>query len=206
MSAALETMPILTAIGGMSSNTASIWSARISGSAFCTARTPVVFCAVSDVMADMPNTPLASIVFRSAWMPAPPEESDPATVSTGGRPCGCLTSNMAAPHCRGAATSDCGWEAADAATPCRAAPRTAVHAWTSSRVARSGSSAAAIAETTNHPSAAVRASAGTSSACTPPPTTTGYRLASHNSCAPAMPSACLVPSASTAAASGLVAV
>ena len=63
---ALDTIPILTAIGGMSSNTASTCSASTRGSAFCTSRTPVVFCAVSEVMADMPNTPLAIIVFRSA--------------------------------------------------------------------------------------------------------------------------------------------
>src|SRR4029453_1248088 len=30
----------------------------------------------------IPCTPLASIVFRSAWIPAPPPESDPAMVST----------------------------------------------------------------------------------------------------------------------------
>src|SRR3954453_8365038 len=32
----------------------------------------------------IPCTPSASIVLRSAWMPAPPPESDPATVSTRG--------------------------------------------------------------------------------------------------------------------------
>src|SRR5918999_2201170 len=32
----------------------------------------------------MPWTPMASMVFRSAWMPAPPPESEPATVSTRG--------------------------------------------------------------------------------------------------------------------------
>src|SRR4051794_32978515 len=32
----------------------------------------------------MPCTPSASIVLRSAWIPAPPPESDPATVSTRG--------------------------------------------------------------------------------------------------------------------------
>ena len=46
--------------------------------------TPVVFCAVSAAMAVIPNTPLASMVFKSAWIPAPPEESDPAMLNTGG--------------------------------------------------------------------------------------------------------------------------
>src|SRR5205085_6655507 len=41
-------------------------------------RTPVVFCAVSAVMAVMPKQPSAEKVLRSAWMPAPPPESDPA--------------------------------------------------------------------------------------------------------------------------------
>ena len=33
-------------------------------------------------MALVPKTPHAMNVFRSAWIPAPPPESDPATVST----------------------------------------------------------------------------------------------------------------------------
>src|SRR5580693_8425919 len=32
----------------------------------------------------MPCTPIASIVFRSAWMPAPPPESEPAMARTRG--------------------------------------------------------------------------------------------------------------------------
>ena len=46
--------------------------------------TPSEFCAVTAVSTLMPCTPSASIVFRSAWMPAPPPESEPATVSTRG--------------------------------------------------------------------------------------------------------------------------
>ena len=46
------------------------------------ARTPQVFCAVSAVMAVMPKQPSAAIVFRSAWMPAPPPLSEPAMDST----------------------------------------------------------------------------------------------------------------------------
>src|SRR6266498_3392750 len=37
---------------------------------------------VAAVIADMPWTPWARKVLRSAWMPAPPPESDPAIVST----------------------------------------------------------------------------------------------------------------------------
>src|SRR6266508_4757635 len=39
------------------------------------------FCTVTAVIADMPWTPWAVKVLRSAWMPAPPPESDPAMVS-----------------------------------------------------------------------------------------------------------------------------
>ena len=44
----------------------------------------MVFCAVSAVMALMPNTPQASMVFRSACMPAPPDESEPEIARTAG--------------------------------------------------------------------------------------------------------------------------
>src|SRR5882672_1440619 len=43
--------------------------------------TPCVFCAVSAVMTEAPYTPSAEKVFRSAWMPAPPPESEPAMVT-----------------------------------------------------------------------------------------------------------------------------
>ena len=43
--------------------------------------TPVVFWAVSAVMTLMPYTLWAAIVLRSAWIPAPPELSEPAIVS-----------------------------------------------------------------------------------------------------------------------------
>ena len=39
-----------------------------------------VFCAVTAVMTDVPYTPYAAKVLRSAWMPAPPPESLPAMV------------------------------------------------------------------------------------------------------------------------------
>jgi hypothetical protein len=43
-----------------------------------------VFCAVSATTADIPWQPAAANAFRSAWIPAPPPESDPAIVSTRG--------------------------------------------------------------------------------------------------------------------------
>ena len=50
----------------------------------CTALTPVVFCAVSAVIAVIPWTPQRANAFRSAWMPAPPPESEPAIERTAG--------------------------------------------------------------------------------------------------------------------------
>ena len=47
--------------------------------------TPRVFCAVTAVTTLAANAPVASIVFRSACIPAPPPESLPATVSATGR-------------------------------------------------------------------------------------------------------------------------
>src|ERR1700722_19770553 len=44
--------------------------------------TPRVFCAVSAVMTDKPYAPSAENALRSAWMPAPPPESEPAMVRT----------------------------------------------------------------------------------------------------------------------------
>ena len=46
--------------------------------------TPSVFCAVMAVMAQVPCTPQRAKAFRSAWMPAPPPESEPAMVSAVG--------------------------------------------------------------------------------------------------------------------------
>jgi len=51
-----------------------------SGGTSCTAVTPVVFCAVNATIALMPWQPAAAKAFRSAWIPAPPPESDPAIV------------------------------------------------------------------------------------------------------------------------------
>ena len=46
--------------------------------------TPRVFCAVRPVTTDRPNTRKAQNIFRSAWIPAPPPESEPAIVSAFG--------------------------------------------------------------------------------------------------------------------------
>jgi hypothetical protein len=46
--------------------------------------TPTVFWAVIAVMAVIPYTPQAANAFRSAWIPAPPPESEPAIERTRG--------------------------------------------------------------------------------------------------------------------------
>ena len=43
-----------------------------------------MFWTVTAVIAVMPKTPSALNVFRSAWIPAPPELSEPATVKAMG--------------------------------------------------------------------------------------------------------------------------
>ena len=61
-----ETMPILTALGRISSKMASICAATISGEIFCTAVTPSVFCAVMAVMAVSAYRRCAVMVLMSA--------------------------------------------------------------------------------------------------------------------------------------------
>ena len=46
--------------------------------------TATVFCAVMAVIAVIPCTPQRANALRSAWMPAPPPESEPAIESTRG--------------------------------------------------------------------------------------------------------------------------
>ena len=75
------TMPVLRLSVPMSSSTASSCARSISGLVSATFDTPLVFCAVRPVMAVVENTLNASQVFMSAWMPAPPPESDPAMPS-----------------------------------------------------------------------------------------------------------------------------
>ena len=71
-------MPIFTASTPRSSATARTCPAMIWGSTGCTARTLTVFCTVIAVIAVVPWTPANANALRSAWMPAPPPESDPA--------------------------------------------------------------------------------------------------------------------------------
>ena len=77
---ASASMPVLSAAGGRSSASAVSCAAIIASGTVSTARTPRVFCAVSATMTDVPNTPNCWNVLRSAWMPAPPPESEPAMV------------------------------------------------------------------------------------------------------------------------------
>src|SRR5262249_21490926 len=69
---------------GRSSSTASIWARTTSGTTGCTARTPRVFWTVRAVITAAPYTAKAWNVFRSAWIPAPPLGSEPATLSATG--------------------------------------------------------------------------------------------------------------------------
>ena len=77
-------MPVLTARTAKSSRTVSICCRTNAGSRTATPRTPTVFWAVTAVKADVPCTRSAAKVFRSAWAPAPPPESEPAMVSAVG--------------------------------------------------------------------------------------------------------------------------
>jgi hypothetical protein len=78
--ARLPSMPVLVASAAMSPTVWSIWSRTSDGSSSKARCTPSVFCAVMAVTALMPYTPRTEKTFRSAWMPAPPEESEPAMV------------------------------------------------------------------------------------------------------------------------------
>ena len=55
-----------------------------SGGIGVTPSTATVFCHVTAVIAVIPWTPQRANAFRSAWMPAPPPESEPAIESTRG--------------------------------------------------------------------------------------------------------------------------
>ena len=62
----------------MSPATARTWATIISRGTGVTISTPTVFWAVSAVIAVIPCTPQRANAFRSAWIPAPPPESEPA--------------------------------------------------------------------------------------------------------------------------------
>ena len=72
------TIPIFTASIPRSSATARTWATIMRGLTGSTAVTATVFCAVIAVIAVVPCTPAAANALRSAWMPAPPPESEPA--------------------------------------------------------------------------------------------------------------------------------
>ena len=82
ISPAEETIPIFTASGRMSVNTLVDLLFQEFRCYLENPLTPVVFWAVSAVIALIPYTlRFAIIVFKSAWMPAPPLESLPAIVN-----------------------------------------------------------------------------------------------------------------------------
>ena len=85
---AVASIPVLTARTSKSSRTASSCASSSPTGRTWVDSTAVVFWAVTAVTAETPNPPVASMVFRSAWMPAPPPESLPATVRTTGFPVG----------------------------------------------------------------------------------------------------------------------
>ena len=76
-----KSIPVFAASTPMSEKTASSWATTNSGGSSWIAVTAIVFCAVSATSTDMPYAPAAANAFRSAWMPAPPPESDVAIVS-----------------------------------------------------------------------------------------------------------------------------
>ena len=78
---ALDSIPVLHASTLISVNTASICFPTNAGGMSCIPKTPTVFCAVTDVTTDVPYTCRAANVFKSACIPAPPPESDPAIVN-----------------------------------------------------------------------------------------------------------------------------
>ena len=79
-----DSIPVLTTSMPISCATTSIWSEITSTGTSAIDTTSKVFCAVMAVTALVPKTPCAASVFRSAWIPAPPPESEPAIVITTG--------------------------------------------------------------------------------------------------------------------------
>ena len=82
ITSALCSMPVLSASAPMSVSTTSICWAMKAGSIGTTPCTPSVFWAVSAVMAVAAKPFMAVTALMSAWMPAPPPESEPATIRT----------------------------------------------------------------------------------------------------------------------------
>ena len=63
----------------------------MAGEIASTASTPTVFCAVIAVIAVVPWTPWRANALRSAWIPAPPPESEPAIDRHTGMRCAVLS-------------------------------------------------------------------------------------------------------------------
>ena len=82
MHTGVESIPTFTASAPISSKTASICFSIMSGVTSWMAITRLVFSATTDTTTLMPKTPWAENVLRSAWIPAPPLQSEPATVNT----------------------------------------------------------------------------------------------------------------------------
>ena len=81
---AVPSMPTLTASTPMSAEHSAHLREHDLRRHVWTALTPTVFWAVIAVIALVPCTPQRANAFRSAWMPAPPPESEPAIVSATG--------------------------------------------------------------------------------------------------------------------------
>ena len=77
-------MPVLAAWMPISLATASIWPAMTSSGISWKPLTPIEFCTVTAVTATQACMPRSAKVRMSAWMPAPPPESEPAIVITRG--------------------------------------------------------------------------------------------------------------------------
>ncbi len=82
--AASPSIPTFTASTPMSPTTARTWATIIAGETVSIASTPTVFWAVIAVIAVIPCTPQRANAFKSAWMPAPAPESEPAIDKTAG--------------------------------------------------------------------------------------------------------------------------
>jgi hypothetical protein len=82
ITSALCSMPVFSASAPMSLSTTSICWAMKAGSTGTTPCTPTVFWAVRAVIAVAAKAFMAVTALMSAWIPAPPPESDPATIST----------------------------------------------------------------------------------------------------------------------------
>ncbi len=78
----VASMPVFAHRMSMSDKTAFICATTILGGTLNISTTPRVFCAVIAVTTEVPCTPRAAKVRTSAWIPAPPPESDPAIVIT----------------------------------------------------------------------------------------------------------------------------